>query len=111
MRPLCNICREKPCAVNYHKKGIVYYRRTCDSCSRGTTKKKSRWETSGYKKKNHCEKCGYKSNHSEQFNVYHIDGNLENCRPNNLKTICANCQRILYKEGVKWRQGDLVADY
>jgi predicted HNH restriction endonuclease len=43
--------------------------------------------------------------------VFHIDGNLDNCRPSNLKTICANCQRILHKEGVKWRQGDLVPDF
>jgi hypothetical protein len=43
--------------------------------------------------------------------VFHIDGNLENCRPQNLKTICANCQRILQKEGVVWKQGDLVPDF
>ena len=65
----------------------------------------------GYEKKSSCEKCNYKSKHSEQFNVFHIDGNLENCRPQNLKTICANCQRILQKEGVVWKQGDLVPDF
>jgi predicted HNH restriction endonuclease len=42
--------------------------------------------------------------------VFHIDGNLTNSRPSNLKTICANCQRVLHKEGVQWRQGDLVPD-
>ena len=30
---------------------------------------------------------------TEQFNVYHIGGDLNNCLPNNLKTVCANCQR------------------
>jgi hypothetical protein len=25
--------------------------------------------------------------------------------------VCANCQRILHKEGVQWRQGDLVPDF
>ena len=59
----------------------------------------------------HCEKCNFKSNHQEQFNVFHIDGSLENCQFNNLKTICANCQRIMQKEGVRWKQGDLLPDF
>jgi len=70
-----------------------------------------RWKQAGYIKKTYCEKCSYTSNYSEQFNVFHIDGNLINCRPSNLKTICANCQRILQKEGIRWRQGDLRPDF
>jgi predicted HNH restriction endonuclease len=35
---------------------------------------------------------------------------LNNCRPTNLKTVCANCARVLHKENVRWRQGDLVPD-
>ena len=60
--------------------------------------------------KSECDKCGFKG-HAEQFNVYHIDGNLTNTHFNNLKTICANCQRLLQKKGVKWKQGDLVPDF
>jgi hypothetical protein len=70
-----------------------------------------RWYRAGYKIKSQCEKCGHRSPHREVFRVFHVDGNLNNCRPTNLKTICANCQRVLHKEGVKWRQGDLLADY
>ena len=66
---------------------------------------------SGYTKKDTCEKCGFRSQYPEQFNVYHIDGNLDNCKYNNLKTICANCQRVLQKQGIKWKQGDLIADF
>jgi len=111
MRPLCKICGEKPCAINYYQGKKVFYRKKCDSCARGAQSKKPRWQQLGYKKKEFCEKCSFKSKHSEQFNVYHMDGNLNNCRPTNLKTICANCQRLLQKEGIKWRQGDLLADY
>jgi len=25
--------------------------------------------------------------------------------------VCANCTKILYKEGFKWKQGDLVPDF
>lgn len=111
MRPLCQTCGEKPCAVNYYKGKKVYYRSECDSCARGARPKKARWQQSGYKKKDYCEKCGFKSKHPEQFNVYHVDGDLNNCRPSNLKTICANCQRIIQKEGHRWKQGDLLADF
>ena len=111
MRSLCKTCRKRPCGINYYKDSKPYYRSQCDPCARDSKPKKPRWAQSGYKKKNICEKCGFKSKHSEQFDVFHLDGNLNNCRPANLKTVCANCQRTLQKEGVKWRQGDLIADF
>jgi hypothetical protein len=107
MRPLCH-CGKHPVAINYYKDGHVFYRKLCGPCNRGVTA--PRWQTSGYKLKNTCDKCGVKSPHTEVFNVFHVDGNLNNCRPINLKTICANCQRVLHKEGIRWRQGDLVPD-
>jgi len=70
-----------------------------------------RWTRSGYKIKNQCDKCGFKSPHQEVFRVFHVDGNLDNCRATNLKTVCCNCTQLLSKEGIVWRQGDLVADY
>jgi hypothetical protein len=113
MRPLCKNCKKKPAAINYRKENKVYYRSKCESCSRynGVGKGSPRWSQHGYEKKEYCEKCGFKSRYQEQFDVYHIDGDLGNCRPSNLKTICANCQRILQKEGVRWKQGDLVPDF
>jgi hypothetical protein len=110
-RPLC-ICGLRPAAINYHKEGRTYYRRKCEICLRygGVNKGLPKWYQDGYRMKNLCEKCGFKSSHKEQFNVFHIDGNLTNSRSTNLKTICANCARILHKEGVRWRQGDLVPD-
>lgn len=107
MRPLCS-CGRHPVAINYYKEGKVFYRKLCGFCLRGITA--PRWQSAGYKKKNICDKCGFKSPHHEVFNVFHVDGDLNNCRPNNLKTICANCQRVLHKEGVRWRQGDLTPD-
>ncbi len=70
-----------------------------------------RWQRAGYKMKNTCDKCGFKSPHREVFRVFHVDGNLDNCRITNLKTVCSNCAQVLGKEGITWRQGDLVADY
>lgn len=112
MRPLCKICGFRPCAINYYKNNKAFFRSKCHVCaSSNDPKEDSRWYKSGYRQKNYCEKCGFKSSHKEQFNVYHVDGNLNNCRVTNLKTICANCQRILQKEGVKWKQGHLVPDF
>jgi hypothetical protein len=107
MRPLCT-CGRAPVAINYYKLGKPFYRSQCGPCSRGV--KIPRWQYAGYKLKSACDKCGFKSPHSEVFAVFHVDGDLNNCRPNNLKTVCANCQRVLHKEGIRWRQGDLVPD-
>lgn len=111
MRPLCE-CGYRPAAVNYKKNGRTYYRKQCDTCLHHKVKRHGipKWYQRGYRMKNVCDKCGFRSSHKEQFNVYHIDGDLNNALPSNLKTVCANCQRILQKQGVQWKQGDLVPD-
>jgi hypothetical protein len=111
MRKLCKKCGLAPVAINYHKDGKIYYRSKCDHCAKGRKDLRPLWALAGYQKKDHCEKCNYSSKHKEQFNVFYVDGNFNNNRPTNLKTVCANCQRILHKEGVQWRQGDLVPDF
>ena len=107
MRPLCS-CGRAPVAINYYKNKKPFYRSQCGLCARGV--KLPRWQSAGYAMKTMCDKCGAKSPHIEVFNVFHVDGDLNNCRPINLKTVCANCQRVLHKEGIRWRQGDLVPD-
>lgn len=111
-RPLC-ICGKRPAAINYIKEGKTYYRKKCDTCIRynGEGKGPPQWFHNGYRIKNSCDKCGFKSIYKEPFNVFHVDGNMNNNRPSNLKTICANCQRILHKEGITWKQGDLKPDF
>lgn len=111
-RPLC-ICGQRPAAINYRKGGKIYYRSKCEVCARygGVGKGNPKWYQDGYRMKLVCDKCGYKSKYKEQFNVFHVDGNLNNSRPTNLKTVCANCQRTLHKEGFLWRQGGLTPDF
>ena len=112
MRPLCKACTQRPRAINYYKDTRAYYRTLCEIClAHGAGAHVPRWQRAGYRPKTQCEKCGYKSPHTQVFRVFHIDENLNNCRPNNLKTVCLNCAAILGKEGITWRQGDLVADY
>jgi len=113
-RPLCR-CGMRPVAINYYKKGKAYYRTQCDKCIRRDKKlqttSKTEWKASGYKKKDHCEKCGFKADNSIQLDVYHLDSNRKNNNWKNLRTVCANCHRILYITGKGWRQGDLIPDY
>lgn len=70
-----------------------------------------RWFRAGYRIKGQCDKCGFKSPHKEVFKVFHVDGDLNNCRHANLKTVCCNCAVVLSKTDASWRQGDLVADF
>ena len=110
MRPLC-ACGMRPAAVNYKKNGKTFYRSLCNVCLKhGEHAGVPKWFRSGYRLKNSCDKCGFKSSHKEVFAPFHVDGDLNNCRPANLKTVCANCARVLHNEGVRWRQGDLVPD-
>jgi len=112
MRPLCKTCNERPRAVNYKKGNKVYYRSQCESClNKGPYHGIPRWKRAGYKQKDTCDKCGFKSLYPEVFKVFHVDGNLNNCRPTNLKTVCSNCAQTLVREGVNWKQGDLVPDF
>ena len=113
-RALCAVCGKKPVAVNYRKGDVTYYRSRCDNCIRkkkGIKVPQPQWMLAGYKKKPHCEKCGFKAKYKEQLFVYHIDGNLNNTTLLNLKTVCANCQVEIAKSGLGWAQGDLVPDY
>jgi len=110
-RPLC-ICGHRPAAINYRKNGRIYYRKKCEICLKGGVGAGiPRWYQDGYRPKSECEKCGFKSKHREQFNVFCVDGNLNNTKFSNLKTVCANCQRVLHKEGVQWRHGGLRPDF
>lgn len=110
MRKLCKICKHRPVAVNYHKEGKTYYRSKCDHCDRVSRNGIPRWFKAGYRKKSKCDRCGFTSKYLEQFDVYHIDGNLNNCRYDNLKSVCANCQRLLHTLHLPWKQGHLVPD-
>jgi hypothetical protein len=113
-RPLCASCGKKPAAVNYTKNKTTHYRSRCDSCirkKRGISAPVPQWVKAGYKKKLQCEHCGFKAKYKEQLFVYHVDGNLNNTALSNLKTVCANCQIEVAKDGLGWKLGDLVPDF
>lgn len=107
MRKLCKTCQQRPAAINYYKQGRPYFRSQCDHCATGRRDGKPLWQLAGYKKKTICDRCNFTSKYPEQFNVFYVDGNPSNCRFTNLKSVCANCQRL----NLPWRQGDLKPDF
>jgi hypothetical protein len=107
-RPTCITCNA-PAAINYRKKGKIYYRRFCDSCVR-EKKKPNAFKVQGYHKSNTCDHCGYKSKYPDSFLIWYLDGNKSNTRIANLKTVCLNCKITLGREGWKKIAGDLIED-
>ena len=114
IRPLCVTCKSKPRAYAYKKGNKIYWRKLCDACNRKKSKKKiggiTALQRSGYRKKSKCELCGFKAQTQLQLDVLFIDGNLRNTNNTNLKTVCANCQRLSSVKRLGWKIGDLVAD-
>ena len=114
VRPMCMECKAKPRAYAYKKKDRIYWRRLCDTCNRKKSQKRiggiTPLQRSGYKKRRKCELCGFKAQDQSQLDVFFVDGNLRNVNETNLKTVCANCQRLQGVRRLGWRVGDLVAD-
>ncbi len=113
-RPLCPTCNERPVAVNYIKDTVTHYRKQCDSCIRKGKKIRPvppQWVRRGYKKKPQCEQCGFKFKFPDQSLVYHVDGNLNNCDHNNLKTVCLNCRAEINRSRLPWKQSKIVPDF
>ena len=111
---MCKKCKAKPRAYAYRRNDKVYWRSQCDTCIRESAGKKvggiTALQRSGYKKLKKCELCGFKAQDKAQLDVLFVDANLRNTAPNNLKTVCANCQRLGSTRRLGWRVGDLIAD-
>ena len=114
VRPMCMECKAKPRAYAFKKKDRIYWRRLCDTCNRKKSQNRiggiTPLQRSGYKKRRKCELCGFKAQDQSQLDVFFVDGNLRNVNETNLKTVCANCQRLGGVRRLGWRVGDLIAD-
>lgn len=115
-RKLCLTCNSRPVAVNYRdRKGQTHYRSLCTSCIHKGRRPKPippMWYKQGYRKKDKCEKCGFKAKYIEdQLRVFYLDGDLRNNTWTNLRTICLNCQQEVYKSKLPWKPADLVPDF
>ena len=109
-RPMCQQCNvslAKPNGVSKH--GFNQWHKYCASCAKAAYN--SRF---GYllHKKNKCEKCGFVPEDKCQLDVTYKDGNKKNKDKSNLKTLCANCNRLHTKKMKQKKKSilDITAD-
>ncbi len=49
-------------------------------------------------KKNKCEKCGFIAENTCQLDIVYKDGTVKNKEKSNMRTLCANCNRLYQKK-------------
>ena len=95
-RPLCEHCKTSLAKPNGKSKhGFTKWHKYCVDCAKGAYNSKY-----GYllHKKDKCEKCGFVPEDKCQLDVVYKDGNKKNKDKRNLKTLCANCNRLHQKK-------------
>lgn len=109
-RPLCSSCKvnlAKPNGVSKH--GFKKWHKYCAGCAKAAYN-----PVFGHllNKKNKCEKCGFVPDDKCQLDIVYKDGNKKNREKNNLKTLCANCNRIYQKKQREKRKSilDMTVD-
>jgi hypothetical protein len=95
-RPLCDNCKislAKPNGKSKH--GFKKWHKYCASCAKAAYNNKF-----GYllNKKNKCEKCGFVPDDKCQLDIVYKDENTKNKEKSNMKTLCANCNRLYQKK-------------
>ena len=95
-RPLCkncNISLAKPNGISKH--GFRKWHKYCASCAKAAYNNKF-----GYllNKKTKCEQCGFIAADTCQLDIVYKDENTKNKLKSNMKTLCANCNRLYQKK-------------
>jgi hypothetical protein len=95
-RPLCEHCKVTLTKSNgVSKHGFKKWHKYCVECSKAAYNPKH-----GYllHKKNKCEKCSFVPEDKCQLDIVYKDDNNKNKEKSNLKTLCANCNRLYQKK-------------
>lgn len=104
-RPLCEHCKislAKPNGKSKH--GFTKWHKYCVACAKSAYNSKF-----GYllHKKNTCEQCNFIPEDACQLDVVYKDGNKKNKDKSNLKTLCANCNRV-FQKNLKEKQKSIL---
>ena len=95
-RKLCELCKSSLAKSNGKSiHGFTKWHKYCSTCSKAIYNKKY-----GYllEKKTICEECNFVPKDLCQLDLVYMDGNSKNKQSNNIKTICANCNRLFQKQ-------------
>lgn len=100
----CNLQLVKPNGISKH--GFTKWHKYCSSCAKTLYDEK---HSHRINKKKKCEKCGFVALDKCQLDLVYLDGNSKNKDPNNIKTYCANCNR-LHRKNQKKSLLDITVD-
>ena len=95
-RPFCENCKTslaKPNGVSKH--GFKKWHKYCSTCAKAAYNEKFGFLLN---KKNKCEKCGFIPEDKCQLDIVYKDMNSKNKVKSNMKTLCANCNRLHQKK-------------
>jgi hypothetical protein len=95
-RPFCKLCKSALAKANgVTKNKFKKWHKYCSGCAKAAYNPKY-----GHllHKKPQCEACGFIAADKCQLDVVYRDGNKKNKDKSNIKTICANCNRLMNKK-------------
>lgn len=95
-RKLCQLCNTSLVKSNgISKHGFKKWHKYCSSCAKAMYNSKF-----GYllHKKSKCDDCGFIPKDNCQLDLIYKDNNKNNKTKSNLKTLCANCNRLFRKK-------------
>ena len=95
-RPFCKQCKSALAKANgVTKHGFKKWHKYCSNCAKAAYNPKY-----GYllNKKSYCEGCGFIAVDKCQLDIMYLDGNKKNKDKSNIKTLCANCNRLVNKK-------------
>jgi len=95
-RPLCINCKSslaKPNGISKH--GFKKWHKYCSSCAKAAYNNKFGFLLF---KKSKCEECGFIPKDKCQLDIIYKDLNTKNKEKSNIKTLCANCNRLYQKK-------------
>ena len=95
-RPLCENCKTSLAKSNgVSKHGFKKWHKYCSTCAKAAYNEKFGFLLN---KKNKCESCGFVAEDTCQLDIVYVDGNSKNKVESNMKTLCANCNRLYRKK-------------
>lgn len=95
-RPLCVNCQKSLAKQNgVSKHGFKKWHKFCSTCAKAAYNPKNGFLLY---KKSYCEQCKFTAKDNCQLDIVYKDGNNKNKNKNNVKTLCANCNRLYQKK-------------
>lgn len=100
----CNLQLVKPNGKSKH--GFTKWHKYCSSCAKSLYEEKHKHKLN---KKKKCDNCGFIAVDKCQLDLVYLDGNSKNKEIKNMKTYCANCNRI-YRKNQRKSLLDITVD-